>query len=130
INLAVIPTDYGLPFSNDPTNNGPCPSKPGKPDIPCRCPPPRTDPKFLGLLALALKQGFFPSCSIKVTMTLDEFNNGSTEPGSDAQKQRATTMTQVLQSLNNTGPGVLGCPAASYPFIAAQQTTGITGQGS
>ncbi|KAK0625397.1 hypothetical protein B0T17DRAFT_492485 [Bombardia bombarda] len=92
--------------------------------IPCNCPPARDDAKFLGGLNAALTQGFFPNPSIKTPITLAKFNDAS-DKSPNTNKQRATAMIQVMQSLSGTlGKG---CPGVSFPTLINQQRTGEFG---
>ena len=119
VNLAVIPTDFGITAGQgrDSVQAGSCAGANNAP-IPCDCPPAPNDERFLGALAQALGQGFFPDPSVVTPIDLASFND-ATDQSSATVRNRATAMIQVLQSL--TGAKGQGCPGASVPVLVAQQ---------
>ncbi|KAK3385160.1 hypothetical protein B0H63DRAFT_179955 [Podospora didyma] len=117
VNTDMIPLDFGI------TRNSQCLGAKGK-SIPCNCPPDSRDPDFIAKLGQSLSQGFFPDASIVTPLTLEKFNNVD-DKSEATNRQRATAMVQVLQSLSgNKGQG---CPGVSYPNIISQQSTGVFG---
>jgi len=122
INLAVIPDSFGIVAGNrNPQNPSDCIGINNAP-IPCTCPPTKDDAKFTDQLFRALSQGFFPDQSIVAPLTLDEFNDAS-DTSERTNRNRATAMVQVLQSLS--GKKGVGCPGVSYPVLVQQQKTGV-----
>ncbi|KAK0708689.1 hypothetical protein B0H67DRAFT_590935 [Lasiosphaeris hirsuta] len=114
INTAVIPDDFGIQTGSGVGTNGT--------PIPADCPPAPTDPKFLGGLSQLLTDGFFPDPSVPAPINLARFNDAG-DQSVQTNRDRATAMVQVLQSLSGT-KGV-GCPGASVPVLIAQQRTGV-----
>ncbi|KAK3347286.1 hypothetical protein B0T25DRAFT_554091 [Lasiosphaeria hispida] len=114
INTAVIPDDFGIQAGSGVGANGT--------PIPRECPPAPSDPAFLGGLSQLLTNGFFPDPSVPAAIDLERFNDAG-DQSVQTNRDRATAMVQVLQSLSGT-KGV-GCPGASVPVLIAQQRTGI-----
>ncbi|KAK0648702.1 hypothetical protein B0T16DRAFT_287802, partial [Cercophora newfieldiana] len=113
VNTAVIPSNFGIQTgSGVGANNVP---------IPADCPPSPSDPRFLGGLASLLTQGFFPDPSVPSPIDLERFNNAG-DQSEQTNRERATAMVQVMQSISGT-KGV-GCPGASFPVVINQQRTG------
>ncbi|KAK1831174.1 hypothetical protein QBC39DRAFT_391379 [Podospora conica] len=122
INRAVIPATFGITAGSGPRANG-CTGA-NNAVIPCDCPPLPSDPRFLGGLASLLTQGFFPDPSVASPIDLRRFNDAADQSVA-TNKNRATAMIQVMQSLSgNKGQG---CPGVSTPVLVAQQQTGVVG---
>ncbi|KAK5662650.1 hypothetical protein OQA88_8566 [Cercophora sp. LCS_1] len=123
VNTAVIPNDFGIVAGSgrDQVQAGACTGANNAP-IPCSCPPAPNDPQFLNSLSQALSQGFFPDQSVSTPISLQAFNDAS-DQSEATNRQRATAMVQVLQSLSGTKGQ--GCPGVSYPNLVNQQRTGI-----
>lgn len=123
VNTAVIPNDFGIVAGSgrDQVQAGACTGANNAP-IPCDCPPAPNDPQFLNSLSQALSQGFFPDQSVTTPISLQAFNDAS-DQSEATNRQRATAMVQVLQSLSGTKGQ--GCPGVSYPNLVNQQRTGI-----
>ncbi|KAK3934308.1 hypothetical protein QBC46DRAFT_83320 [Diplogelasinospora grovesii] len=125
VDTSLIPTDFGFKAGDgkDKVQVGSCTGAANKP-IPCDCPPAPDNATFIGDLSTALNQGFFPDPSITVPINLTRFNDKS-DTSAQTNRDRATAMVQVLQSLSGT-KGV-GCPGAAFPVLIAQQQTGQVG---
>lgn len=125
INQNLIPPDFGVTAGQgkDQIQPGSCVGANNQP-IPCSCPPAPNDPDFLAKLTQALTQGFFPDESVRIPLTLDEFNDES-DTSLDTGRKRATTMIQVIQSID--GQKGLGCPGVSVPALGRMQQSGQVG---
>jgi hypothetical protein len=118
----MIPTFFGVTAGQGPQGDS-CTGANGA-AIPCNCPPEPNDPAFTGGLLQALTQGFFPDGSVVTPIDLARFNDAS-DTSEQTNRERATAMVQVMQSL--TGQKGVGCPGVAYPVLVAQQNTGIVG---
>lgn len=87
-------------------------------NIPCTCPPSRAD--FLQALGRNVAAGSITT--IPDGGTPIRFNNDAGDQSPSTIQLRATAMVITLQNL--FGPGI-GCPAASAPNFAVEQTTGV-----
>lgn len=117
VNAALVP-DFGVTANTSPgaRQEGSCDGFVAATNtvvnIPCTCPPSRAD--FLATLDANVAAGSVQGTEI-------QFSNDASDQSAETNRLRATAMLVTLQNLSGAGQG---CPAASAPNFAIQQSTG------